>query len=181
MRNDNAKNGIDILDLALLQDHIINRTVLTDPYKIVAADVYKDGAIDILDLAELQDLIIARITAYRNNTSWIFIPSDEIMTVAKALNRTYRTNYSIPANSASASNLDFFGIKVGDIDQNANGQNIAFLESRGTGNFNLTLPSMKAKSEQLIYVPVLLEKFEDGRVFQFTVKWDRTKLEYRCV
>lgn len=178
MRNDNAKNGIDILDLALLQDHIINRTVLTDPYKIVAADVYKDGVIDILDLAELQDLIIARITVYRNNTSWIFIPSDEIMTVAKALNRTYRTNYSIPANSASASNLDFFGIKVGDVDQNANGQNIALIESRGTGNFTLTLPSMKAKKEQLIYVPVILEKFEDVRVFQFSVKWDHTKLEY---
>ncbi len=178
MRNDNAKNGIDIVDLALLQDHIINRTVLTDPYKIVAADVYKDGAIDILDLAELQDLIIARITAYRNNTSWIFIPSDENMTVSKALNRTYRTNYTIPANSPSTSNLDFFGIKVGDIDQNANGQNLALLESRNTGNFKMKLPGMQAKTNQLIYVPVTLEKFDKVRVFQFSISWDHTKLEY---
>ncbi len=186
MKNTDPRNGIDLLDLALLQDHIITRTILTDPYKLLAADLNRDGSIDILDLAELQDLIITRINSFTNNTSWIFIPTDETLTAAKVFAKTYRTTRVLLAPPTDQANLDFYGVKIGDIDQSANTQTlihqeeklIPAIEQRSVGNLSMRLPSMNVKKDQTIYVPLVLEKFSDVRVFQFMVSWDHTKLEY---
>ncbi|MEP7321905.1 MAG: T9SS type A sorting domain-containing protein [Saprospiraceae bacterium] len=186
MKNTNTSNGIDLLDLTLLQDHIITRTVITDPYKLLAADINRDGSIDILDLAELQDLIITRISNFTNNTSWIFIPTNDSLTAAKVFNKTYLTTRTVNSPAGDQANLDFYGIKIGDINQSANPQTLinkeekinATIQQRSIGSLALTLPSMTVKKDQTIYVPLILDKFTDVRVFQLLISWDHSKMEY---
>jgi Secretion system C-terminal sorting domain/Dockerin type I domain len=186
MKNTNTSNGIDLLDLALLQDHIITRTIITDPYKLLAADINRDGSIDILDLAELQDLIITRISTFTNNTSWVFIPTNDSLTATKVFNKTYQTTRTINIPTTDQTNLDFYGIKIGDINQSANPQTLinkeekanATIQQRSTGNLALILPSMTVHKDQTIYVPLILDKFTDVRVFQLLISWDPSKMEY---
>lgn len=184
-KNINAGNGIDIFDLADLQDHILTRKLITDPYKLLAADLNRDGSIDIFDLTDLQDIILTRISSFKNNTSWIFVPTNEALDANKVYNRTFRTKHEISNPVSSQSNLDFYGIKIGDLDQTADAQKIigdrTMVESRGAGDLKITIPSMKAKKDQLIYVPVVLEHFVKIRVFQFALNWDPSKLELQRV
>jgi len=186
MKNTNARNGIDLLDLTLLQDHIITRTIITDPYKLLAADINQDGSIDILDLAELQDLIITRINVFTNNTSWVFIPTNDSLTATKVFNKTYQKIRTINTPATDQTNLDFYGVKIGDINQSANPQSLINneekltfdIKQRSIGNLALILPSMTVKKDQTIYVPLILEKFTAVRVFQLMINWDPSKLEY---
>jgi len=177
----NAKNGVDIFDLAVLQDHIITRSVITDPYKLLAADVNSDGEIDIFDLADLQDVIITRKQNFSGDQSWKFIPTGETLTAAKVKARSFQTTRSVDANTADKTNQDFYGIKTGDLaDEAANPKDLKStqdhlikpVESRGAGSFALKMPSVRAKKDDIIFMPIELESFKNIRVFQFELKWN---------
>jgi hypothetical protein len=184
-KNVNANNGLDIFDLSFLQDMIIGRTLVANPYKLLAADINRDGALDIFDLGELQDIIIGRRTIFSNNTSWVFLPKSENLTIQKVNSNTYTKSITITNASASRSDLDFYGVKIGDLVEDANPKDLTNetnnenqVEVRSVGSFSIQLPDLKATKEQIIYVPVTLTKFKDIRAFQFNISWNNAQLEY---
>src|SRR5690606_8094778 len=74
IKNDEWRRGVDIVDVARIRRHFLETLPLDSKYKILAADVNKDGKINVLDVALTNRLFLQKIPEFPNNTSWRFIP-----------------------------------------------------------------------------------------------------------
>lgn len=68
-------NGVSVLDIVLIQSHILANSLLNSPYKIIAADVNQSGTVSTLDLVLMRKLILAVDTTYPGNRLWAFVDS----------------------------------------------------------------------------------------------------------
>ncbi len=111
-----TKDGISVLDLVLLQQHILGFSELNSPYYMIAADVNDSGTISAADLVELKTFLIGRTDSFKSNEAWRFL--EEAYTFIDPL-------YPWPfKDEAHISNLkdqtmvkNFIGVKIGDLDQ----------------------------------------------------------------
>lgn len=111
---DDYHKGINTFDLVLLQEHISGKKKLTTPEQLIAADINGDGKIGNSDYFELKRLVLGMIDKFSNNTSWTFVPKS--YTYPDPTN-PFSAPRSITVNVASSvKNLDFIGIKIGDLD-----------------------------------------------------------------
>ena len=68
-RTDNPINGVTVLDLVLIQRHIIGLESLDSPYKLIAADVNNDRRVTALDLVNLRRLILGACLLYTSDAA----------------------------------------------------------------------------------------------------------------
>lgn len=117
--NANPLNGVSSFDLVLLQKHILGVQILDSPYKLIAADVNNSGSITLLDLLLIRKLILGLILEFPNNPSWRFI--DAIYEFPNPEN-PWMESFPEIMHTESGSfdfNLDFIGLKVGDLNNSA--------------------------------------------------------------
>ena len=115
----NKSNGISTLDLALVQSHILSKSALNSPYKIIAADVNGDGKITTLDIVYMKRVILGLDSTFTNtNTAqkrlWVFVDSSNALTNLPTP-FTIKDSINIANLNANQSNLTFIGIKLGDV------------------------------------------------------------------
>ncbi len=115
----NTSNGISILDIALVQSHLLQITTLNNPYKLIAADVNGDGKISTLDIVYMKRLILGLDTTFTNTTNgqkrlWAFVDSSYSF-----LDTTnpfpFKDSISFIGSSANKTNQTFIGVKLGDV------------------------------------------------------------------
>ena len=110
----NKANGVTSLDLVLLQSHILAKTLLNSPYKIIAADVNGDGKLTAVDLVYIKRFILGLDTVYPVKTNWKFVDSNYVF--PDPTNPfPYMDSISVISLSAPVSNRTFIGIKLGDV------------------------------------------------------------------
>ncbi len=115
----NKTNGVTTLDIALIQSHILQKSVLNNPYKIIAADVNGDGKLTTLDIVYLKRLILGIDTTFTNTTTgekrlWAFVDSSYKFT--DSTNPfPFKDSISYSGISLSQTNQSFIGIKLGDV------------------------------------------------------------------
>ncbi|MEM9821463.1 MAG: dockerin type I domain-containing protein, partial [Bacteroidota bacterium] len=115
----NPTNGVNIVDVFLMQQHILNINPLTSPYRMIAADVNQSGSINIVDVFELQKLILFIDTNFSNNTSWRFVRADhEFDDPSNPWSNPIPETYSCAELAASGTG-NFIGLKVGDLNVSA--------------------------------------------------------------
>ena len=127
-KNDDPRNGLSTIDLVLLSRHIIGLQPLTTPYKLIAADVTNDKQIDVFDMVELQRVLIFDIPSFTNNTSWRFVDAGySFPNPLNPFNVDFPETYDINGLNGDMMGVDFTGIKIGDMngDAEANAQQIA--------------------------------------------------------
>jgi hypothetical protein len=66
-------NGVTTGDIIKIQNHILNKTALTTPYKIIAADVNEDKSVTVSDIVMIRKLILGKIDQLSSGKSWKFI------------------------------------------------------------------------------------------------------------
>lgn len=115
----NHDNGLSVIDLILINRHIVNVAPLDSPYRMIAADADRSGEISVLDLILIRRLILGIDTVFASNTSWRFIPEDyEFLNPSNPLQEDFPESYSLDQLSADTS-ANFIGVKVGDVDETA--------------------------------------------------------------
>ncbi len=119
LRDDNVQNGVTTYDIALLSRHILDIQPLSTPYKIIAADVNKDGEVSALDMLLMRRLVLRLIPSFPNNTAWRFIDKNYVFInptnpFAEDFPEVISTNIVKGVNSAN-----FVAIKVGDVNNSA--------------------------------------------------------------
>ncbi len=115
----NPLNGITTYDLVQLQQHIIGPGTLDSPYKIIAADISNDQSVSAFDLAQLEGVLSGDLPDFPNNTSWRFVTADYVFP-----NPENPFTPSFPEvvninNFSGNTQIDFIGIKIGDLDCSA--------------------------------------------------------------
>ncbi len=129
---DNYTQGVSVLDILLIQKHILGIQPFDEAYKVLAADVNSSNSVSSLDLIELQKLILGQTDTLRRSDSWLFVPEEyEYPESSSPWGAPFSINYgpSFPA----VDSLNFRAIKVGDVNGSINLQSDQDLSTRNSG------------------------------------------------
>ncbi len=119
-RTDGWLNGVSSYDLVLISRHILGLDTLDTPYRIIAGDANRSGSLTTFDIVVLRKLILGIDTAIVGNTSWRFVPADFVFpNPINPFQTAIPDSIAIDPQGASQPNLDFIGIKIGDLNASA--------------------------------------------------------------
>jgi len=168
--NADVSNGVTLFDLVLIRRHILGLEFFENPYQSIAADANNDGRISTFDLLELQKLILGLSQEFTNNQSWRFV---NMATITDNTLDPFAFAESITIDNLTndVANIDFLGIKVGDV---SGVRNNGFLQGASRSNKNLQFQTTDAflKAGQLIEIPISANNFEQILGYQFTINLD---------
>ena len=115
----NVTNGVSTHDLVIMNKHILGLELINSPYKLIAADVNRDGKISTSDMVDLRKAILKLTDEFPNNTSWRFIDQKTtFLDPAKPFGQNL-DGFIEFTNFNGQQKADFIGIKVGDLSGNA--------------------------------------------------------------
>lgn len=121
-RDTNPLNGVTTFDLSQTNKHILGVEMLDSPWKIIAADVNGSNSVTTSDLLDARKVILALSAQFPVVPSWRFFPATTTFP-----DPTKPFVGGLPAGVLQFSNLqqnvtnaDFIGVKVGDVNNNAN-------------------------------------------------------------
>ena len=115
-KTDNIINGISTRDLIIIRQHILGKTPIHSPYKLVAADVNSDKVINTQDLILMRKLIMGEITEFPGTPSWKFIDQKfQFDPFTPALHQEYPTAVTINKLRDNLDDVSFIAVKMGDL------------------------------------------------------------------
>ncbi len=115
----NPLNGVSTFDLVLISKHILGISEFDTPYKYIAADVNKSGTITAFDMVQVRQLILGITNDFPNNDSWRFVDATYSFTSANPASEAFGEFVNIDNLTTDMPNVNFIGVKVGDINGNA--------------------------------------------------------------
>ena len=154
-KNNDFKNGVSTLDLVDIQKHLLGIKDLSSPYKMIAADANNSETITAVDLIEIRRLILGISTELPNNESWRFV--DKAYVFPDPYNPWMQ---DIPENrilsplSLGMNHADFYGIKIGDVNNTVKA-NAASVLPRGSGKvLDLVIDDRTVAAGETFELPV---------------------------
>ena len=123
-KNDNPLNGVTTYDLVLIHKHILGLEMLDSPYKILAADANMDGKVTLNDLILLRRLILGIDNALPHGKSWRFVPYNYVFPFPDdPFHEPFPEKITVTQsdNPLDFSPFEFRGIKIGDVNGSATG------------------------------------------------------------
>lgn len=107
-----STKGVNVLDLIILKKHLIKLEILTNIYKLIAADVDNLNFVNLVDLVKLKKYTLK--IENLPSSSWKFYRSDANLTTANYL--TAGLTRDINNLNSDVIDQNFVGIKKGDVD-----------------------------------------------------------------
>ncbi|MGB3227189.1 MAG: T9SS type A sorting domain-containing protein [Saprospiraceae bacterium] len=131
-KNDNFTNGVTTADIVKIQRHILGIESISDPLKLIAADVNASSNITAADISELRKLILGVNPKFSKVPNWLFIPTDSITPGPFNTNVNFWANYcrKYIIKDSSFKNQNFIGIKMGDVNFNSRCSNLQSTKDR---------------------------------------------------
>ncbi|MEM6321028.1 MAG: cohesin domain-containing protein [Bacteroidota bacterium] len=175
------KNGVSTLDIIKMRKHIINLEVFDSPYKMIAADVNQSGTISTMDLIHTRKLILGLIDEFPNNESWRFVPvAHEFTANANPLQSDFPEIAVIPSEATNKTQIDFVGIKIGDVDNSGQSNGWMSSESRsGNETMLLDIEDQQFEAGEMVTVSLKANQFTNILGYQFELNFDVQKMEYQ--
>ncbi len=180
-KNINPLNGVSTQDIVLISNHILGKKALNSPYKWVAADANKDNKVTTGDIVAIRKLILHITNDFPNNSSWRFIDAAfNFPATGNPLSTDIPEIYSMTNMPTTGMTADFIGVKVGDVQGDAQTSNIANTgnESRSAATLNLNVEEVLLKAGEERVIDVKATDFKSINGYQFTLNLDNEKLEY---
>jgi len=112
-------NGVTSTDLVLVVRHILDLTSFIDPYQLIAADANNSGTISATDLVQMRRALLGVSDGFANNTNWRFVDADQLFDLNLS-DFQVRESMSVTIDGADVTDVDFIGVKIGDVNVNAN-------------------------------------------------------------
>lgn len=171
VKNTNKLNGVTTADASAIQQHVAAILPITDPYKLVCADVNKSNSVSSLDASIIVQAVLGNPAALNQiKTSWRFVPSSYALSVPPWGFPEQRTYTAI---TTSQTNQDFIGMKTGDVTGSANPANLVALEPLVLRADDRTL-----NSGEQISVAFTADHKDDIAAFQYGLRFDPLLLEF---
>lgn len=176
-RNDDPVNGVNAYDLILISRHILNIEPMDSPYKLIAADANRSGTVTSFDIVQLRKLILGSDTAFTQNTSWRFVPSDfDFDTPTNPFADSFPEQVTVSLEHQPVAAPGFTAIKIGDIDYS----NIPGLSPV---NDDRNLPNWPLHAhvalEEGLQTLTILGDLSQVAGMQFTIAFDPTVLAWQ--
>jgi len=116
-------NGcVNSMDLDTLMEHILGRSVFTEPFEYIAGDVSEDGSITTYDALQLNKELVGN-TPNQFNRNWTGMSLDEYSGYSTPASGVPTIDGKISLNNVTSSSTlnDFYAIKGGDVDKSCAG------------------------------------------------------------
>jgi hypothetical protein len=167
-KNGELLNGVSTFDILLIQQHILSLNLLEGPYQQLAADVNKDQRITGRDIIDLRKAILGIEDEFPNNTSWRYINQEFTFSTSEPLKEDFEENYGIESLEEAMTGVDFYAVKVGDVNGNASGM----AEGRSSKPLSFTMDNVAFEEGQTFSLPVRSSDFENLLGFQLTFEYN---------
>ncbi|MFT4663944.1 MAG: hypothetical protein ACI9XB_000885 [Gammaproteobacteria bacterium] len=179
-KNSYCANGVSSWDLVLISKHILGLSLFTDPLKIIAADVNRSGSVSTFDMVHLKKLILNIDTAFTSNTSWRFIDADFVFPNPSAPFSSYFPEARfIETLTGGVANLDFMGVKIGDVNGNANPNSFSGVEVREEREeLVFEMEEQVLEAEEMVEIIFRAKTDADLKAYQFTIELDTQLLDF---
>ncbi len=116
--NSDPLEGVNTLDIVLIQRHILGLSTLDSPYKLIAADVDNNKYVSASDLTKIRKLILGVTDKFSKDVpSWVFVAKDGITNPNTPL--IYKSLYDTDILQNNMDNVDFVAVKIGDVNNSA--------------------------------------------------------------
>ncbi len=164
------RNGVSTFDLILIQKHILGIQVLSNPYRMIAADVNGSKTITTLDLIQIRKLILNIDESFKSSPSWKFVDAKH-----KFEDERNPWRNEIPAivnvnDLEGKVQADFIAIKMGDVNGNAATiPGVTSSEVRSGKDFILQTDEQEMKAGQIYDVLIKAKDLQKVQGFQFTL------------
>lgn len=169
-------NGLTTFDVALITRHILEIAPFDSPYKVIAADVDRDGYVDATDILLLRKLVLRQLSRITTNTSWRFVPKNVTLPAAPSSppsNLSEALNYSNLQDTIR--NADFVAIKTGDVNNTASNFISNTIQTRQVGLKFLT-ENKTLEAGKTYEIDVTLAE-ADAIAFQMTLNFNKNNLK----
>ncbi|MCF8244493.1 MAG: HYR domain-containing protein [Saprospiraceae bacterium] len=179
-KDDNPLNGVTTFDLVLISKHVLGVTLLDSPFKIIAADANKSGNVSTFDMVEIRKLILFINDSFPNNTSWRFVDKNfSFPNPSNPWQTPFPEFYNVNDLNDDQLNVDFIGIKIGDVNGSAQTNNLTGQTGERTNGTDLIFQTKDVLVEkgQEVTVPFTVENIE-ALGFQFTLNFDQENLAF---
>jgi hypothetical protein len=110
IKDDDHINGVDALDMAIINKHILGIKPLDSQYKMISADVNKSGTVTTLDVVGIRSLILGKEKEFPSNLSWRFFDKKSVLPSLREC---------ISVTMPQTESLDFIATKIGDVNTSA--------------------------------------------------------------
>ena len=176
VKNINKLNGLSVADALAIQQHLTNFSPITDPYKIVAADVNKSNSISTFDAVLIKQVLLNNPGAHNIfNTSWRFVPASWSLSNPPW---GFPEQINLTGVNSNQTGQDFTGIKLGDLVAD-----YADPASLGGGNVSLDPFEWQVEDQVLetsgpVSVLFATGAFDNLAGLQCALRFDTTRLRF---
>jgi len=168
-KTDLPVKGLSTLDILLIRNHIYGHNKLDSPYKLLAADVDQSESITAADIVEIKKMLLGLQDVFSNNDSWRFISEDNVFfDEEKPYWGLVKDQYPILEYNGFM-DVDFTGIKIGDVNEDINMILSAEIRSQSFVYFESGTPLNTATNNQ-IKIPIRAsESIEEVHGIQMSI------------
>jgi hypothetical protein len=170
-KNDNDP-GVTVNDIVKIRRHIVYIESLDSPYKLIAADVNRNGGVTVADVIKIRRFLAELDELPTGN--WTFINSD-----FEINNDNWReAPRCIEANLEyeNLADLDFTGIRMGDVDNSWAGGGGLALETV-TDSVLLHLNDVEALAGETVTMPITVTGFNEIAGLEIHIEFPGDLLE----
>lgn len=168
--------GVSTLDVMLTDLHISGQTLLSNPYRIIAADANRDGQLTPADLDAMNNLIVGTANVFPGNTAWRFVPSSFVFpNPAQPLSTVFPEKISTVCPVPSGLNKNFTAIKTGDVDGSV------MSSTRGEDWVVFYTDKQRFRAGESVEVAIKTPNLNSVAGFQFTLEADPAYLVLQSV
>ena len=161
--------GVTILDLLAMEEHIAKRQTIEDPYDFLASDLDQSGQVDEGDRYWLQRLILGETAGFSTEKAWQFIPKAFPLDLESIYQKPIPNFISLDNLYNNVANQDFVAVKTGNLWEEADFPNEPPIIL--APNFYLENVTSCGKNT-LVEVHLRVNDFQGVRGFQFSLEWN---------
>ncbi len=184
----NWPNGIDILDVGLIQRHTVGNPYVGSAYKKIAADVSGNGDITTFDAVLLNAFLASFFdpTATPPTESWQFVDAKQMLANdPNAFVPGFRNYIELPNITSDSMDNDFIAIKTGDLGGLSTADVTALTTGGGSASLDRADNTLKfmisdrsIKEGESVQLDVTAEQFEELMAYQWILKFNPQQLRY---
>jgi hypothetical protein len=118
LKTGNHKNGVNVVDVVTIRQHILGDKPFGDPYRYIVSDVNGSGSVNVADVVIIQQLILGQIDSFSRN--WVFVPANyRFSSPAAAIKEKFPEEITLTNLDGDKSEQNFIGLKMGDANNSA--------------------------------------------------------------
>ena len=175
--DNNPANGVTTFDMVLMMQHILDIKPLSNPFQHIAADVDLNGQIDIFDLLEVRSLILFRTERFSVSPSHTFIEKKYVFSNPEnPLAENAPAAHHCPSVVENMIDLDFYMIKMGDIDGTTFENTSSKIEGRSTEKYDLVFEDRMLSAHTITEIQIKVNTQADIAGLQFSLSLDNAEL-----